>query len=63
LKPLEKLYQEVHNDGKIYKIFCGIFIGMTDDTIQLNEEVVEAKEMDRKELEKELDEHPENFCP
>ncbi len=59
---LEKFYQEVHNDGMIYKIFCGIFVGMTDDDIQLNEELVEAREVSFEEIEKELAQHPEEFC-
>lgn len=63
LKPLEKIYQEVHNDDKIYKIFCGIFVGTTDEPIQLNEELIEAKEMSFDEVEKEVSEHQEMFCP
>ncbi len=63
LTPLEKFYQEVHNDDKIYKIFCGVFAGISDSEIQLNEELVEAKEMSIEEVEKELAEHQERFCP
>jgi isopentenyldiphosphate isomerase len=63
LTPLEKFYQEVHNDDMVYKIFCGIFVGTTDDEIQLNEELVEAREMSFEEVEKELAEHKEDFCP
>lgn len=63
LTPLEKFYQEVHNDDKIYKIFCGVFVGISDDEVQLNEELVEAKEMSFEEVEKELAEHQERFCP
>lgn len=63
LTRLEKFYQEVHNDDKIYKIFCGTFVGTSDTEIQLNEELVEAKEMSKSEIEKEIAEHPENFCP
>ena len=62
LTHLEKFYQEVHNDNKIYKIFCGIFVGITDDKIQLNEELTEAKEVSFEEIEKQLSEHPELFC-
>lgn len=62
LTPLEKFYQEVHNDNMIYKIFCGIFVGMTDDKIQFNEEITEAREMSFEEVEKELAEHKEDFC-
>ncbi len=60
---LKKFYQEVHNDDKTYKIFCGVFVGKTDDIIQLNEELVESKEMNFEEVEKELTEHKEDFCP
>lgn len=60
---LKKFYQEVHNDDKTYKIFCGVFIWTTDNTIQLNEELVESKEMSFEEVEKELAEHKEDFCP
>jgi len=63
LTRLEKFYQEVHNDDKIYKIFCGIFVGTTDDEIQLNEELVEAREMSIEEVEDELAKHEEIFCP
>lgn len=30
LKLLDKFYQEVHNDNKTYKIFCGVFAGRTN---------------------------------
>lgn len=60
---LKKFYQEVHNDDKIYKIFCGVFVWVTDDTIQLNEELVEFKEMSFEEVEEGLTKHKEDFCP
>jgi len=62
LQPVQKIYQEVHNDDKIYKIFCGIFVGTTDDELTLNEELVETKDMSKEEIEKEVANHPEKFC-
>lgn len=62
LTPLEKFYQEVHNDGMIYKIFCGIFVGITDKEIHLNEELVEAKEMNIDDIKQAIKDHPEAFC-
>ncbi len=62
LTPLQKFYQEVHNDGMVYKIFCGIFVGTTDAALQLNEELVEAKEMSIDEVQDAIAQHPDDFC-
>lgn len=62
LTPLEKFYQEVHNDGMIYKIFCGVFVGTTTDPLHLNEELVKAKEMSIHEVQQAIQDHPDQFC-
>ena len=62
LTPLEKFYQEVHNDGMIYKIFCGVFVGTTTDPLHLNEELVKAKEMSIHEVQQAIQDRPDQFC-
>lgn len=63
IKLLEKIYQEVQNDGAIFKIFCAVFVWITDETPKLNKELVEIKEMKLKEIEEEIALHAEDFCP
>lgn len=63
LKMLDKFYQEISNDGKKFKIFCGVFLGVTDDCLRLNEELVEVKEMSFGEIETELRLNSDSFCP
>ncbi|MDD4412529.1 MAG: NUDIX domain-containing protein [Patescibacteria group bacterium] len=63
LKLLDKFYQEVHNDDKTYKIFCGVFVGITDQELKLNHELVEVKKMTIIEVEKDLINNSSNYCP
>jgi len=63
LKFLDKFYQEVHNDDKIYKIFCGVFTGVTDQKLTLNHELVEVKKMPLAEVENDLKNNLQKYCP
>ena len=45
------------------KIFCSIFLGISDQTPQLNEELSEYKLMTVGEIEKEFRDHPDKYCP
>ncbi len=63
LQLLETFYQEANFNGSIRKIFCGLFVGVTDDEMQLNDELVEIKEMSFEKLEEQIDLHPEDFSP
>ena len=62
LKILDKFYQEVESNGKIFKIFCGVFIGKSDEKPSPNYEISEFKKMSFYEIEEELQARPENFC-
>lgn len=63
LKFLDKFYQEVRNDDKVYKIFCGVFAGRTDQELKLNHELVEVKKMPIAAVEKDLQDNASNYCP
>jgi isopentenyldiphosphate isomerase len=63
LKMLDKFYQEVHNDNKIYKIFCGVFLGKTDKPLTLNHELVEVKKMAIEDVKNDLKANSQNYCP
>lgn len=62
VKMLDKFYQENKHDGKIFKIFCGIFLADSNQAPNLNHEVVSFKKMSIEELEKEMGKTPEIFC-
>lgn len=63
LRLLDRFYQEVHNDGCTFKIFCGVFLGVTGESPELNEELVEVKRMGFGEVESALASRPGDFCP
>jgi len=64
LKLLDKFYQEVNNDDKKYKIFCGVFLGRAgEDELKLNHELVEVKTMSLPDFDKDLQENPNDYCP
>ena len=62
LKLLDKYYQEIKNDDKISKIFCAVFLGISDQVPKLNHELSEFKWMSFNEIENEIKEKPEIFC-
>lgn len=62
LKFLDKYYQEVKNEDRISKFFCGLFLGVSDREPELNEELVEVKRMTFGEIEREIKERPDIFC-
>ncbi|MDD2487501.1 MAG: NUDIX domain-containing protein [Candidatus Gracilibacteria bacterium] len=62
LKMLDKIYQEIEHKGNKLKIFCGIFIGITDAEPRLNHEITEFKKMTLEEIDIELSLNPEDFC-
>ncbi|MFA7662514.1 MAG: NUDIX domain-containing protein [Patescibacteria group bacterium] len=63
LKLLDKFYQEMNDDGKIYKMFCGVFVGKTDQKLTLNHELVEVKKMTIVEVERDIENNPDKYCP
>lgn len=63
LRPLDKFYEEVEaTKGGILKVFCGIFLGHTDEVPKLNHELEEFRKMTFDEIELELATDPEKFC-
>jgi len=59
---LDKFYQENEHNGKKFKIFCGIFLANSDEEPKLNHELVSFRKMTVEEIEKEMNEAPNNFC-
>lgn len=63
LEPLGKFYEEVEaTKGGVLKVFCGIFLGQSDEAPRLNHELVEFRKMNFGEIETELASNPEKFC-
>lgn len=62
LRFLDKYYQEVKNEDRMSKFFCGLFLGVSDKEPELNEELVEVQKMTFEELEREIKERPDIFC-
>lgn len=60
---LDKFYQEIEHKGKMLKIFCAVFLGRTDDEPKLNHELVSFERMSFEEIENELNNSPDKFCP
>jgi len=57
-------YQAKFNEKGSENELCSVYIGKSDDPIQVNEnEIAEWKYMDISELEAELQTHPERFTP
>jgi isopentenyldiphosphate isomerase len=63
LQLLDKFYQENHNDGMVYKIFCAVFLGRTSQALKLNHELIEIKKVEINELAQDLQSNPANYCP
>jgi len=61
-KMLDKFYQEVDENGKKFKYFTGIFLVESDQDPQLNEELVAFKRISIEEIEKEIQENPDDYC-
>jgi len=62
LEFLDKFYQKINFNDKDFKIFCGVFLGISDLEPELNHELVEFKKMTFEEVEEELKNNPQNFC-
>lgn len=63
LQPLGKFYEEVEaTKGGTLKVFCGIFLGRSDETPKLNHELSGFRKMSFSEIEAELSLSPEKFC-
>jgi len=62
LRFLDKYYQEVQNQERTSKFFCGLFLGVSNQEPKLNEELVEARKISFEEIENEIKEKPEIFC-
>jgi isopentenyldiphosphate isomerase len=65
LQMLDKFYQEAEavGDGKKLKYFCAVFLGKTDAKPILNEELSEIRKMSWDELQLELKNNLDKFCP
>ncbi len=63
LRHLGTFYEEVKaTKGGIMKVFCGIFLGRTDDEPTLSDELEECRKMSLEEIESELQSSPKKFC-
>jgi len=63
LELLGKFYEEVEaTKGGVLKVFCGVFVGFSDEIPKLNHELSEFKKMGFEEIETELAANPEKFC-
>ena len=62
LQFLDKFYQEIDHKDKKLKIFCGVFLGITDQKPQPNHEISSIIKMDFNEMEEKLRTNPELFC-
>jgi len=62
LNMLDKFYQEIDYKDCKAKIFCGVFVGHTNDTPKLNHEVSSFRKMSLEEIEKEMERNPNKFC-
>ncbi len=65
LQLLDKFYQEAEavGDGEKLKYFCAVFLGKTDAEPILNEELSEIRKMSWEQLQLELKNNLEKFCP
>ena len=59
---LDKFYQENEHNGKKFRIFCGVFLGNTNQKPKLCHEVVSFRKMTFQEIKKEIEETPDKFC-
>lgn len=65
LKMMDKFYQEAEDtgNGKKLKYFCAVFLGQTDEIPILNEELSEIKKLSWEQLQNELENNLDKFCP
>lgn len=63
LEFLDKIYMENHNDGKVFKIFCSIFLGITGENYTPNHEIIKITKMKFNEVESAIVANPSQFCP
>ncbi len=64
LKSLGKYYLKYDaTKGGIMKVFCTVFLGCSNETPKLNNELSECRKMSFEEIEKALVRTPEKFCP
>ena len=63
LQFLDKIYMENHNDGKVFKIFCGIFLGFIGENYTPNHEIIKITKMTFGEVESAIATNPSQFCP
>lgn len=65
LQMLDKFYQEAEavGDGKKLKYFCAVFLGKTDAQPVLNEELSEIRKISWDQLQLELKNNLNKFCP
>jgi isopentenyl-diphosphate delta-isomerase len=59
---LDKFYQENIHKGIKFRIFCGVFLGESNEEPKLNHELVSFRKMSFEEIEKEMKEDPDKFC-
>lgn len=62
VKMLDKFYQENEHNGKLFRIFCGVFLANSDDEPKLNHELVSYEKMTFDEIEQNIEKTPDNFC-
>lgn len=63
IKFLDKIYMENKNDNKIFKIFCGIFLGITNKDLVPSHEIIKVSKMSFKQIESAIKKDPSKFCP
>lgn len=62
LKLLDKLYEEVSDDGIVSRFFCGVFLGKSDNVPKFNEKLADFKKLSLDEIQEEVAKNPEKFC-
>jgi isopentenyldiphosphate isomerase len=62
LKMLDKFYEEVSDDGIVFKFFCGIFFGISDKVPKFSDELEDYRKATVKEIEKEIKTNSKIFC-
>ena len=63
LKKLSVHYQDFPEKGKLLRYFVGMYLGKYAGDIQLNEEATEFKRMSVFEIQKRIEEDPNQFTP
>jgi isopentenyldiphosphate isomerase len=63
LNLLDKYYQEFDDKGTTLKFFVAIYLGISNEIPELNDELAECKKQTFDDLDKNIRAHPESFCP